>query len=94
MIENVEIEEIAHRKCIVREKPELGTEEPKDGLRMKSLQEDLGGKTNELGRISGVWSLKAKGRAGFRSGEESAVLKVVGKECRIVSEKYASISGA
>lgn len=44
----MEIVEIAHRKCTVREKPRPGIEHPKDGLRIKSLQEDGEGEVTEL----------------------------------------------
>lgn len=67
IIEDLEIDEIFHGRCIARGKPRPVIEHPKDGLRIESLQEDREGEVNELGRKSGGWSLKAKGRAGFRS---------------------------
>lgn len=55
----MEIDEIAHRKYTMREKPRPGIEHLRNGLRIKSLQEDRGGEVTKLGRKSECWSLKA-----------------------------------
>lgn len=89
----MEIDEIPHRKCVLRVKPRLETEHLKDELGMKSLQGDWEGENNELRGKSGDWSLKAKGRAGFRRWEELIVSKVVWRMCRITSEKFPSDVG-